>query len=145
MQCGTSQPPLPDTLEYGLSLPDDAVPVSALVGKTRIWDTGASRGMTRLDQAKGTIVKGPKAKVATSAGIVDSNTWVDEQVPMGTMRHIGLEQTADTISAGQANQETGTETSWLAPEIVPSRSPGKIILHKAVEPQPGSAVFNHVI
>ena len=143
--CGTSQPPLLDTLDDGLLLPPGAPQhVSAMVGKTRIWDTGASKGMTRLDEASGAIVQGPKTKVVTGAGVIDSSTWVDEITPMGAMRHIGLANTANTLSAGQANQETGTETSWLAPREVPSTSPGQVVLHKAVKHQKFNE-FNHVV
>ena len=63
---------------------------------------------------------------------------------MGSMLHVDLKGTADTISAGQANAEKGVETSWLAPTDVPSDAPGECILHRA-KPSTSSDAWNHVV
>ena len=91
----------------------------------RIWDIGASKGMTKIDGAAGEETTGPKTRVQTGAVVFSTRRWFKETLPVGTMLHVELESTANTISAGQANAEKGVETSWLAPAEVPSSHPGE--------------------
>ena len=67
--------------------------------------------MSKISKAVGKPVPGPAAKTTTGAGVISSGAWSEETLPMGTFTHIGLEETADTIGAGQVNQQTGIETS----------------------------------
>ena len=59
--------------------------------------------------------------------------------------HIGLDDTQDTISAGQANRDLGIETSWLTPAVVPSSSPGPCLLHYADSSCSSEKEYNHII
>ena len=122
LECGTSEPPGLEELDEDLAL--TTIPAarsfSGSTGRAKIWDTGASKGMSKVAGATGEEVPGPSSRVATGAGIVVTKKWFREQVPFGPTRHVGLENTEDTISAGQVNSERGVETSWLAPEEIPS-------------------------
>jgi hypothetical protein len=114
-------------------------------GRARIWDTGASKGMDNISTALGTPVPGPKTQVSTGAGIVTTQKWFVERLPTGDSVHVGLENTDDTISAGQQNAEHGVETSWLSPSVVPANRPGTCILHKPAKRAACNDKGNHVI
>ena len=58
--------------------------------------------------------------------------------------HIGLEHTADTISAGQPNSENCIGTSWLTPESHPVAEPAPVILHKPLDPSVTNT-HNHIV
>jgi len=117
-ELGTQGPPhLSELCE--LQLPNQVGISGALSGisvATRVWDSGATNGMTRPGSTPGKIVSGRWARVSTGAGIVRTNQWVDEDLSWGQARHIGLEKTTNTLSAGQHNAELGVQTSWLEPE-----------------------------
>jgi hypothetical protein len=142
---GASGPPEIEQLDENLQLASVSRGLVAELGTSRIWDSGASRGMSQEAGAVGEQVVGPPVKIHTGTGIVESKTWFREKLPMGTMRHIGLKATADTISAGQANAEKGVATSWLAPATVPSTSPGECLLHKSVPSTSSSQNWNHIV
>ena len=57
----------------------------------------------------------------------------------------GLKNTEDTISAGQVNCARGVETSWLAPEEIPSNKPGPCVLHLPSAETAADQERNHVI
>ena len=80
-------------------------------GRARIWDSGVSKGVTRIDTAVGKEVVGPSSRVATGAGIITPKRWVKEQLPFGETMHVGPRGTCDTIAAFQINAERGVETS----------------------------------
>ena len=118
-------------MDEDLSLP--TIPAtrsfSGAAGRARTWDSGASKSISKVADGAGEEVSGPSSRVATGAGIVVTKKWFREQLPFGPTFHLGLENTADTISAGQGNCERGVETSWLAPEEIPSNKPGPCVLH----------------
>ena len=72
LECGTSEPPGLDELDEDLSLP--SIPAtrsfSGATGRARVWDTGASKGMSKIAGAAGEEVPGPSSRVSTGAGIV---------------------------------------------------------------------------
>ena len=90
--------------------------MGANIGTARVWDTGATAGMTKPGSTAGLIKTGRSARVSTGAGVVRTNAWVEEFLPWGSVDHVGLDETQNTLSAGQHNAELGVETSWLAPE-----------------------------
>ena len=110
------------------------LPVNALVGAEstmRVWDSGATSGMTKPGSTDGKVVTGRWARVMTGAGPVKTNQWVEEDLSWGTLRHIGLEKTTNTASAGQHNSELGVQTSWLEPENPGPNSPcGPCLINK---------------
>ena len=114
--------------------------LQARSAKRRIWDTGASKGMSHIDSAVGKEMPGPSSSVSTGAGIVQTSAWFKERLPHGESMHVGMAETADTISAGQANMEHGVETLWIEPGSTPADRPGQCILRKRV---PGK--FSHVV
>ena len=63
---GTSEPP-----------PLHELPLQAMAGGeeevTRVWDTGATAGMTKPGSSKGFIRKARTARVTTRAGVVKTN------------------------------------------------------------------------
>ena len=83
-------------------------------------------------------------KISTGNKVVQSVAWYSELLPHGKSMHIGLEHTADTISAGQANSEHGIGTSWLTPESYPVPGPAPIVLHKLLD-LTDDGVFNHIV
>ena len=123
--------PLPPSL---CDLEDLMLPVNALVGAEstmRVWDSGATSGMTKPGTTDGKVVSGRWARVMTGAGPVKTNQWVEEDLAWGKLRHIGLEQTTNTACAGQHNSELGVQTSWLEPEAPGPNSPcGPCLIHK---------------
>ena len=142
---GESGPPEIEQLDENLQLVSVSRGLVAELGVSRIWDSGASRGMSQEAGAVGEQVVGPPVKIHTGAGIVESKTWYREKLPMGTMRHIGLKNTANTISAGQANAELGVATSWLAPAMVPSTSPDDCVLHRSTPSTSSGQNWNHIV
>ena len=73
-----------------------------------------------------------------------SDKWFTESIFSGPLAHIGLEETGDTISAGQCNAEHGIATSCLQPLTTPSPDPWVCVLHKPAE-QASEGSFNHVV
>ena len=106
-------------------------PNSETMSETRIWGSGASKGMTNTEDAIGIEIPGPHTKISTGAGVITAKKWYKERLPIGDMVHIGLEKTANTVSAGQANAEHGIATSWMEPAETPASKPGVCVLHKA--------------
>ena len=118
IELGTEGPPQLNEL-CELQIPNNIGISGALTGvsaATRVWDSGATSGMTRPGSTPGQVVSGRWARVATGAGVVKTNQWVDEDLSWGKVRHIGLGKTTNTLSAGQHNAELGVQTSWLEPE-----------------------------
>ena len=131
----TSPPPPSDSLDENLhvvilssGLVHCAVGREACV-RVRVWDSSASRGMTKVDKAVGARIPGPSVKVSTGNKVVQSASWYAEDLPHGKSMHIGLEHTADTISAGQANSEHGIGASWLTLEQHPTNELAPAVLH----------------
>lgn len=87
---GESGPPEIEHLDEDLLLPivSESRALAALLGKARIWDSGASKGMTDEETAVGVETIGPTARVHTGAGIVKSKRWPRETTPVGTMLHV---------------------------------------------------------
>ena len=101
IEIDTPQPPSLCDLE------DLMLPVNALAGvesTMRVWDSGATSGMTKPGSTDGRVVTGRWARVMTGAGPVKTNQWVEEDLSWGTLRHI----------AGQHNSELGVQTSCLS-------------------------------
>ena len=113
-------PPGLEELDEELSLPHIVVrSYRSLAGKTRIWDSGALKGMTNTEDAIGIEIPGPHTKISTGAGVITSKKWYKEKLPIGDMVHIGLEKTANTVSAGECTARdrnimdgTGGDTSF---------------------------------
>lgn len=146
-EVGTLEPLALEELTEELELPgrcfSAASPASGC-GRARIWDTGASKGMTKIGDTLGVEVNGLNAPVSAGAGIVPTKKWYRESLPFGETLHVGLEDTSDTIAAGQINAEKGVETSWLAPLQVPSNKPGTCVLHAPASEVDGDS-WNHVV
>ena len=142
LKLGTSAPPEFDQLDENLMLVENygQRALQARSAKRRIWDTGASKGMSHIDSAVGKEMPGPSSSVSTGAGIVQTSAWFKERLPHGESMHVGMAETADTISAGQANMEHGVETLWIEPGSTPADRPGQCILRKRA---PGK--FSHVV
>ena len=142
-----SEPPLLEDLTEELLMPEvaEARSLSASESVSRIWDTGASKGMTQVGSTSGVKVPGPTTKISTGNGVVASKVWYNESLPVGVLRHVGLEATQDTISAGQANAQTGVQTSWISPEPIPSLVPGPVVLHEPAEQSGDADIPNHII
>ena len=118
-EVGTSEPLAIEELTEKPQVPEQSFSAELEgIGRASIWDSGASKGMTRFETAVGREVLGLSPRVATGAGIVTTKRWFEEQLPFGETMHVGLEGTSDTIAAGQSNAERGVETSWLAPAEV---------------------------
>ena len=128
-EMGTSMPPELNEL-CDLDLPVTAL--ASTSGDTRrVWDTGATSGMTKPGTTNGRIETGRTARVFTGAGVVKTDQWVVEDLSWGTVRHVALKDTTNTISAGQLNSEIGVETSWLAPAMPSESSPcGPCVIHR---------------
>ena len=128
-EVGTEGPPNSDQMD-GLQLP-----MSALAGQRRVirvWDTGATAGMTRPGSTAGVQRQGRTARIATGGGSVKTNVWIDESLPWGELRHVGLEHTTNTASAGQHNAELGIATSWLEPPVTGHDAEcGPCLVHKS--------------
>ena len=80
IEIDTPQPPSLCDLE------DLMLPVNALVGASstmRVWDTGATNGMTKPGSTDGKVVTGRWARVLTGAGPVKTNQWVEEDLSWG--------------------------------------------------------------
>ncbi len=101
-EVGTEPPPAADQLDQDLLLPKAQMRnFGGSEARARIWDTAASKGMTQIATAIGEEVKGPKSRISTGGGVQHSSRWFAEELPFGTVMHIGLENTSDTIAAGQ--------------------------------------------
>ena len=98
----------------------------------RVWDSGAINGMTRPGSTDGEVQTERMARVFTGAGVVKTSQWVIDNLSWGRVKHVGVKETMNTLSAGQLNSELGVETSWLAPKQPSENSPcGPCITHKA--------------
>ena len=103
--------------------------------------------MTNTEDAIGIEFPGPHTKISTGAGVITSKKWYKERLPIGDMVHIGLEKTANTVSARQANAEHGIATSWMESAETPASKPGVCVLHKAggSDGSSSSAGFDHIV
>ena len=83
-ELGVSGPPRLEDLEH-LALPATL----ALTGKeaARVWDSGATSGMTKPGSTKGRVETGRTARVFTGVGVVKTNKWVVEDLSWGQVRH----------------------------------------------------------
>ena len=115
-----------------------AWPISAFAATglsiKRVWDSGATNGMTKPGTTDGEVQTGRMARVLAGAGVVKTNQWVVEDLSWGKVRHVGMKETTNALSAGQHNSELGGETVWLAPEEPSETSPcSPCIIHKLME------------
>ena len=100
--------------------------------------------MTEKSQAAGDRVPGPSEQIRTGNKVMQSEAWYTAQLPHCKSIHSGLEHTADTISAGQANSAHGIGTSWLTPESPPIAEPVPILLQKPSDPG-STGTYNHIV
>ena len=104
-ELGTSLPAAIDELEADLGILLQAM--SGKVEASRVWDTGATAGMTKPGTTDGQVRNGSTVQVTTSAGVVRTVQWVCEALARGELDHVGLEATQNRLSSGQHNAELG--------------------------------------
>ena len=83
----------------------------------RIWDSGASQGMTdRSVVSSSASFRGPRIDIETGNAPVSSSLYENAASAPGiTSKHICLEATANTTSIGALNEESSVGFSWLPP------------------------------
>ena len=96
IEVGTSEPPPLHELS-------ESSTVKAMQGSQeseviRVWDTGATAGMTKPGSTKGILRRGPTARVTTGAGVVKTDKWIHESLAWGEVDHVGLDETSNTLS-----------------------------------------------
>ena len=88
----------------------------------RIWDKGATQGMTDAASAcRDKIFKGAETSIQTGQGVARSNHWILEQLsPEVSMKHIILSDAANTIAVGELNEVHSLRFLW--PEKLSTQS-----------------------
>ena len=83
----------------------------------RIWDSGASQGMTDRSQvASAALVKGKRITIHTGTGSVSSTMYESVVVAPGLApTHVALPATANTVSIGSLNVQCQVGFQWLQP------------------------------
>ena len=83
----------------------------------RIWDSGASQGMTdRSFVSSDASVKGKKITIHTGNGPVISDIYESVMVSPGLVQtNVALPATANTVSIGSLNVECKVGFQWLQP------------------------------
>ena len=83
----------------------------------RIWDSGASQGMTDKAQISSkSSFTGDSITVHTGNGIVNSTRYEKVEVAPGISQvHVALPHTANTVSLGGINQECKVGFQWMQP------------------------------
>ena len=83
----------------------------------RIWDSGASQGMTDRSQVStDASLKGERILTHTGNGPVSSTLYERVTVAPGLARvHVALPATANTVSLGSINVECKVGFQWLQP------------------------------
>ena len=83
----------------------------------RIWDSGASQGMTDRSQVStDASLKGERIVLHTGNGPVSSSLYERVTVAPGLAQvHVALPATANTVSLGSINVECKVGFQWLQP------------------------------
>ena len=88
----------------------------------RIWDTGATQGMTDIGSAEQSrVFEDAPIAIQTGHGVTHSKHWIDETLAPGIdMQHVILPDTANTDAVGGLNERHGLGFTW--PESLASQS-----------------------
>ena len=118
------------TREPGVAGAPGKVPARDLL---RIWDSGASQGMTDMSLVSSDArVKGESITTHTGNGPMSSTSYERVVVAPGLEQtHVALPSTANTVSLGSLNEECQVGFQWLQPL---SRKTGCTFGYQAISP-----------